>query len=102
MSELYNELMEGLLAAEQHLQGKLILKTVEVERESPVQISPEEIRAIRERLNWSPAVFARKLHTSVRTYRNWELGKTRPNPQAVLLLKMMEQSPQTFQTIATA
>ncbi|MDK4680297.1 helix-turn-helix domain-containing protein [Kingella negevensis] len=63
-------------------------------------ITPEEIRSIRENLHLSQAVFAQKLRTSVRTYQGWEQGKTRPNPQAALLLKMVEQSPQVFQAIS--
>lgn len=100
MSTLYEELMEGMEAAEQYLQGKITLKTVTVEKHDPVVITPEEIRAIREQLNLSQAVFAQKLRMSVRTYQGWEQGKTRPNPQAALLLKMVSQSPQTFSRIA--
>ena len=97
---LFNELVAGMEAYQQHQAGKITLKTVEVEQPKPVQISPEEIRAIREKLQLSQAVFARKLRTSVRTYQGWEQGKTRPNPQATLLLKMVEQSPQIFNTIS--
>ncbi|WII91597.1 helix-turn-helix domain-containing protein [Kingella negevensis] len=71
-----------------------------MEYAAPVFITPEEIRSIRENLHLSQAVFAQKLRTSVRTYQGWEQGKTRPNPQAALLLKMVEQSPQVFQAIS--
>lgn len=97
---LFNELVSGLEAYQQHQTGKLTLKTVTVECPEPVQISPEEIRAIREKLQLSQAVFARKLRTSVRTYQGWEQGKTRPNPQAALLLRMVERSPQVFTAIS--
>lgn len=102
MSErnIFNELMEGMEAYRLHQEGKITLKTVTVEKAAPVSISPEEIRAIREGLNLSQAVFARKLRMSVRTYQGWEQGKTHPNPQAALLLKMVAQSPQTFNSIA--
>ncbi|WP_274585603.1 helix-turn-helix domain-containing protein [Neisseria leonii] len=100
MTRLFDELMEGMNAAEQYLQGKITLRTVEAETVAPVTITPEEIRTIRESLNFSQAVFARKLRTSVRTYQGWEQGKTRPNPQAALLLRMVQQSPQTFAAIA--
>lgn len=100
MANLYDELMEGMNAAEQYLQGKITLKTVTVSMPPPVAVSPDEIRAIREGLNMSQAVFAGKLRMSVRTLQGWESGKTRPNPQAALLLKMVKHSPQTFETIA--
>lgn len=100
MSQLFNELMQGMKELEQHFQGKITLKTSVVELPEPMMISPEEVKAIRQKLNLSQAVFARKLHTSVRTYQGWEQGRTKPNPQAVLLLKMVEKSPQTFEQIA--
>ncbi|QMT39823.1 helix-turn-helix domain-containing protein [Neisseria shayeganii] len=99
---LFQELQEGMAAAEQYLQGKATLKTVTVEKSEPVHIEPAEIRAIREQLNLSQAVFAAKLRTSVRTYQGWEQGKTRPNPQAALLLRMVQKSPKTFKAIASA
>lgn len=104
MSErnLFEELKEGLEAAEQYLQGKITLRAIEAEipENGAAAISPEEIRAIRESLNFSQAVFAHKLRCSVRTYQGWEQGKTRPNPQAALLLRMVQKSPKTFKTIA--
>lgn len=100
MSKLFDELVEGLTAYQQYQEGKITLKTSVVELPEPMMISPEEVKAIRHKLNLSQAVFARKLHTSVRTYQGWEQGRTKPNPQAVLLLKMVEKSPQTFEQIA--
>lgn len=100
MSKLFDELVEGLTAYQQYQEGKITLKTSVVELPEPIMISPEEVKAIRHKLNLSQAVFARKLHTSVRTYQGWEQGRTKPNPQAVLLLKMVEKSPQTFEQIA--
>ncbi len=101
MSKLFDELMEGLEAYKSHLEGKITLRTTVVEVHDPIVITPEEVKAIRQKLNLSQAVFARKLHTSVRTYQGWEQGRTKPNPQAVLLLKMVEKSPQTFEQIAS-
>ena len=101
MSKLFDELMEGLEAYKSNLEGKITLKTTVVEVPDPIVITPEEVKAIRQKLNLSQAVFARKLHTSVRTYQGWEQGRTKPNPQAVLLLKMVEKSPQTFEQIAS-
>lgn len=101
MGKLFNELMEGMQALELHLKGKITLKTTVVEIPDPIVITPEEVKAIRQKLNLSQAVFARKLHTSVRTYQGWEQGRTKPNLQAVLLLKMVEKSPKTFEQIAS-
>lgn len=75
MSRLFDDLMEGAQALEQHLQGKITLRTETRERIEPASITAEEVKAIREKLNLSQAVFAQKLRTSVRTYQGWEQGK---------------------------
>lgn len=72
--DLSNELMEGMQALELHLKGKITLKTTVVEVPDPIVITPEEVKAIRQKLNLS---------------------------QAVLLLKMVEKSPKTFEQIAS-
>lgn len=41
----------------------------------------------------SQAVFARRIRTSTETLRNWEQQKFRPNTQAALLIKLVEQYP---------
>ncbi|WP_439238413.1 helix-turn-helix domain-containing protein [Lonepinella sp. BR2919] len=101
-TSLYEDLMTGLLQIEQHLQGKITLKTttLELPDDKPVDISATEVKTIREKLNLSQAVFAKKLRTSVRTYQGWEQGKSKPNPQAVLLLKMVDKSPAIFEQIS--
>ncbi|WP_018651480.1 helix-turn-helix domain-containing protein [Actinobacillus capsulatus] len=92
--------MEGLDVYEKHLQGKITLRTTVLEKPEPVGFSPSEVQLIREKLNLSQAVFAHKLHTSVRAYQGWEQGKTKPNPQAVLLLRMVDKSPQLLEQMA--
>lgn len=55
---------------------------------------------MREKLNLSQAVFAYYLHTRESTYQNWERGRAKPNAQAVLLIRMVQQNPETLQTLA--
>lgn len=100
MSELFDELVEGLTAYKEFTEGKRTLRTETIERLEPLHISAQEVRAIRDKLNLSQAVFAQKLRTSVKTYQGWEQGKSNPNPQATLLLKLVDQSPQLFEQIA--
>lgn len=97
----YDDLVTSLTEVKEHLEGKRTLRTETISKPEPIAITADEVRAIRKRLNLSQAVFARKLRTSVRTYQGWEQGKTKPNPQAVLLLKMVEQSPKTFERLAS-
>lgn len=96
----YNDLMESLTAMKEHLEGKRTLRTETLSRPEPLQISADEVKAIRARLNLSQAVFAQRLRTSVKTYQGWEQGKSTPNPQATILLRLVEQSPQVFEQIA--
>ena len=102
MSKFYDDLMEGLESMEAFLDGKRTLKTETLKRPEPLEIQAEEIKAIRQELNLSQALFALKLRTSVRTYQGWEQGKSKPNQQAMLLLKMVQKSPQLFEQIANA
>lgn len=97
---LFDELKAGFAAYDDYAKGKITLKTQTLQNAPPVAISPAEIRAIREQLNLSQAVFANRLKTSVRTLQGWEQGKTKPNPQAALLLKMVAKLPNTLNTIA--
>lgn len=96
----YNDLMESLTAMKEHLEGKRTLRTETLSRSEPLHISADEVKAIRARLNLSQAVFAQRLRTSIKTYQGWEQGKSTPNPQATILLRLVEQSPQVFEQIA--
>lgn len=96
----YDDLMQSLTEVKDHLEGKITLRTETLPRPEPLHISADEVKAIRARLNLSQAVFAQRLHTSVKTYQGWEQGKSTPNPQATLLLRLVEQSPQVVEQIA--
>lgn len=100
MATLYDDLLEGLTAMKEHLEGKRTLRTETLSRPDPLQISADEVKAIRAKLNLSQAIFAQRLRTSTKTYQGWEQGKSTPNPQATILLRLVEQSPQLFDQIA--
>lgn len=102
MSErnIFNELVEGMQALDEWKSGKRTLKTHRVAIKKHSAMSPDELRAVREKLNLSQAVFARYLHTGETTYQNWEQGRAKPNAQAVLLIKMVALNPDTLQTLA--
>lgn len=53
----YNDLMESLTAMKEHLEGKRTLRTETLSRPEPLQISADEVKAIRAKLNLSQAVF---------------------------------------------
>lgn len=96
----YDDLMQSLTEVKEHLEGKRTLRTETLSRPEPLQISADEVKAIRAKLNLSQAIFAQRLRTSTKTYQGWEQGKSTPNPQATILLRLVEQSPQLFDQIA--
>ncbi len=98
--DLFAELSSALVEAKQHSEGKLTLKTHQVDDVSELNILPDEIISIREKFNMSRGVFARLLHTSSRTLENWEQGRSAPNSQAVTLLKLVQRHPETLSHIA--
>ncbi|MCW6510999.1 helix-turn-helix domain-containing protein [Lichenifustis flavocetrariae] len=61
-------------------------------------VSPADIR---KRLNLSQEKFARGLRIPVATLRNWEQGRTRPDPVAISLFALVDADPQrAFEVLA--
>lgn len=59
----------------------------------PVQeLSPEEIRALREQENMSQQVFARHLNVSKSLISKWERGTTKPSGPALRLLEVVKKN----------
>ena len=56
---LFDELMDGVDAMEQHRKGKITLRSIEADDLPPLEVDAELIRDTRERMNVSRAVFAR-------------------------------------------
>ncbi len=77
--DLFTELTSALVEAKAHSEGKVTLRTHNVNDISELSISPDEIVRIREQFNMSRGVFARLLHTSSRTLESWEQGRSTPN-----------------------
>ncbi|HTI18426.1 MAG TPA: helix-turn-helix domain-containing protein [Trinickia sp.] len=98
---LFAELKEGMadLAAERA--GKVTLRKMDVEIPDVVEVSPEEIKTVREAVHASQAVMARRLRVNQRTYQNWEQGKAKPNAQAAVLIKLVEKHPETLALLET-
>lgn len=97
--DIFSELQEGMAAWGEFNAGKKTLRTHKVSAK-PVTMTPDEVKAIREKLKLSQAVFAQYLHTGVTTLQNWEQGLAKPNKQAILLMKMVERNPHTLNELA--
>ncbi|QGZ40351.1 putative transcriptional regulator [Pseudoduganella flava] len=98
--DVFADLMEGFDALEQARKGKLTLRTTKVEYQSPPEMTPEQVRAVREKLHVSQPVFARQLRTELRTIKNWEQGISKPNAQAAILLSLIDRDPEILDLIA--
>lgn len=97
---LFSELSTALNEAKLHSEGKLTLKMRVLEIPEDLNISPREIVNLREEFNMSRGLFAKYLHTSSRTLENWEQGRSKPNDQAITLLKLVKSYPETLAHIA--
>lgn len=98
--KLFDELMEGIDAMRAQREGKITLRSHEVEELPPLEVDADLIRDTRERLHVSRAVFARRLRVSTRTLENWEQGRARPNAQAAALILMVRQFPDTLDKLS--
>lgn len=93
---LFDELNEGFDALHDERQQKVTLKRIQLEPLETPAVEPAELLRLRKSLNLSRAVFAHFLRTNPRTVESWEQGRSRPNPHAALLIKLVEKFPETF------
>jgi putative transcriptional regulator len=83
-----------------HVQGKqkLTLRTNQLSLPAPIKpIGPEDITALRQKLNVSQAVFAGLLNVPKVTAISWEKGRRRPTGAALRLLDLIRKKPQILQ-----
>ena len=99
--KLFDELMEGVDAMRAQREGKITLRTHQIDDLPPLEIDADTIRMTRERLHVSRAVFARHLRVSTRTLENWEQGRAKPNAQAAALILMVRKYPDTLDKLHT-
>lgn len=97
---VFSELTEGFDALADARAGKITLKHHSVEVKPAPQVSAAELIGLRQKLNLSRAIFARYLRINERTLENWEQGRAHPNTQAALLIRMVEQYPDTVERLA--
>jgi putative transcriptional regulator len=97
---LFAELAEGLDALAEQRAGKRTLRTHVVKTKPAPTITAHELARVRQKMNLSRALFAGYLRTNVRTLENWEQGRARPNAQAALLIRLVQQFPDTVNRLA--
>ncbi|MFJ4155078.1 helix-turn-helix domain-containing protein [Pseudomonas sp. NPDC089752] len=97
---LFTELTEGFDALANERAGKMTLRTHKVTFQELAPLAPNELIELRERLNMSRALFANYLRTNARTLENWEQGRSRPNAQAIALIRLVQKFPETVDRLA--
>jgi putative transcriptional regulator len=97
--KVFDEMMEGVTAMKRHREGKLTLRSYNVEPNALPKVDSKLIKDTRKKLNCSRAVFARKLRINERTLEKWEQGRTKPNPQAAVLLLLVRKYPDILERL---
>jgi putative transcriptional regulator len=83
------------------MKTKATLRNTHNAHELPApSLSAADIVALRESLNMSRGLFARRLRVSPRTLQNWEQGRATVPVSAAILLVLVRTFPDTLQRLA--
>ena len=96
---VFRELMSGVEAMRGHREGRLTLRTHQVEPIVLPTLEPDVVRETREALHMSRRVFAFKLGVNPRTLERWEQGRSKPNEQAAALIWLVRKYPDTLERL---
>jgi putative transcriptional regulator len=97
--DIFGEIMSGVDSMKQQREGKITLKNYKIPDVDLPEIDAQFIRKTREKLNLSQGLFAKLLHVNQRTLANWEQGRSRPNDQAVALILLVREYPDTIEKL---
>ena len=98
---VFRELMSGVEAMREHREGRLTLRTHQLEPIVLPTLEPDVVRETREALHMSRRVFAFKLGVNPRTLERWEQGRSKPNEQAAALIWLVRKYPDTLKRLAS-
>lgn len=99
--KLFDELMDGVQAMQNHREGKITLRQENAEVPPLPEVTPALIRDTREKLHLSRPVFAKRLRIAPRTLENWEQGRSHPNHQAAALILLVRKYPDMLDRLAS-
>ena len=92
MSEMVKFLNEELNSIIDCQKGKNKLKKSTIDIPEPAaSYSAQDVKRIRESINYSQNLFAKFLNVSVRTVEAWETGRRTPNHAALRLLEIVDK-----------
>ena len=95
---LFEQLRSGLEDSIAYSKGELSLKTTELPAPPPAA-TPKGVRALRQSLRMSQAVFAATLNVSKRTVQSWEQGRREPSDAALRMIQVVQESPEVVNVI---
>jgi putative transcriptional regulator len=92
MGKFFEDLKEGLEEILAYKQGKITLKSEIIEvPEPPSEYTAKDIKHIREKCNYSQALFALFVNVSIKTVQAWETGVRVPNQATLRLLELIDK-----------
>lgn len=91
--------MSGVKAMREQREGRVTLRTHEVEPITVLPVDPDFVRETREALRMSRQVFAFRIGVNPRTLERWEQGRSRPNEQASVLIRLVRKYPDTLERL---
>ncbi len=102
-TKLGQELLEGMQEILDHQEGKITLRTSELEMLAPPpEVSAKDVAKIRSHnLHMSQGAFAKLLGVSVRVIQSWEQGDKKPSGAARRLLQVAARDPKALLSAAT-
>jgi putative transcriptional regulator len=91
---LFESLQEGFIEGIRFFRGEVALKTT-MFAEPPPKVTPDELTALRRRIEMSQSAFARLLNVSSKTVQSWEQGTRKPAQATLRLIQVLGQDPQS-------
>ena len=93
---IFDDMKEALRDAAAYERGDALNLRVARIPSRPKEISPREIRRIRQALKASQPLFAAYLNVSANAVRSWEQGTRRPRQAALKLLMIAKKNPKAL------
>ena len=94
--KIFDDMREALHDAAAYERGEAVNLRVTRIPPRPKQISPKEVRHIRQALHASQLLFATYLNVSPNAVRSWEQGTRRPRQAALKLLTIARKNPKAL------
>jgi putative transcriptional regulator len=94
MSRVGDDLVEAFAEMAAHLRGEIDVESYEVPESL---LTPEKIKAIRQKVARSTRAFEAEFHIPARTMEAYEQGRRKPDAAMTALLRIIEKEPKAAQ-----